>query len=57
MKPHNRETLQRAIGIIDGVSYAVKNPVGDALTAAIELLDQILDDEEGVDENGQGNIH
>lgn len=45
MKRNNRETLQRAIGIIEGASYGAKSNVQDALTAALEMLDAVLDDE------------
>lgn len=45
MKRNNRETLQRAIGIIEGASYGAKSNVQDALEAALEMLDAILDDE------------
>ena len=45
MKRNNRETLQRAIGIIEGASYGAKSNVQDALTTALEMLDAVLDDE------------
>lgn len=45
MKRNNRETLQRAIGIIEGASYGAKSNVQDALEAALEMLDAVLDDE------------
>lgn len=45
MKRNNRETLQRAIGIIEGASYSAKSNVQDALATALEMLDDVLDDE------------
>lgn len=50
MKPDNRETMQRAIGIIEGASYGAGTRVQDALITAVEMLDAILNDkEEGAD--------
>lgn len=49
MKRKNRENMQRAIGIIEGVSFSVKSPMDDALTSAIEILDCIMEDEEDGD--------
>lgn len=51
MKQSNRETLQRAIGIIEGASWGASQRVIDALTVAAEMLDAILNDkEEGANE-------
>lgn len=49
MKRNNRETLQRAIGIIEGASYGAKSNVQDALATALEMLDAVLEDEEKED--------
>lgn len=46
MKMNNRETISRAIGIIEGVSYCANSRVKDALALARELLDSVLNDEE-----------
>lgn len=46
MKLNNRETMQRAVGIIEGASWGAKPSVQEALALAIDLLDSILDDEE-----------
>lgn len=46
MKLTNRETMQRAIGIIEGISFTVNTRVQDALALAVELLDSVLGDEE-----------
>lgn len=50
MKDHNRETMQRAIGIIEGASYGANTRVQDALALATEMLDSVLNDEEKADE-------
>lgn len=51
MKQTNRETLQRAIGIVEGTSYGANQRVQDALIIAVEMLDAILNDkEEGADD-------
>ena len=46
MKSANRETMERAIGIIEGASYGASQRVMDALTIAVEMLDTVLNDEE-----------
>lgn len=46
MKLDNRETMQRAIGIIEGASYGANTRVQDALITAVEMLDAILNDKE-----------
>ena len=46
MTINNRETMQRAIGIIEGASYGANSRVQDALITAIEMLDTVLNDED-----------
>lgn len=46
MKLNNRETMQRAIGIIEGASFGASSRVQDALAIACDMLDEILNDEE-----------
>lgn len=46
MTRENRETMQRAIGIIEGASYGANSSVQDALCTALEMLDEVLKDEE-----------
>lgn len=46
----NRETMERAIGIIEGVSYGVNENVQTALICVCEMLDAILINEEKNDE-------
>lgn len=50
MTQNNRESMQRAIGIIEGASYGASTRLQDALITAVEMLDAILNDkEEGAD--------
>ena len=46
MNRENIELLQRAVGIIEGVSFTVEPAVRDALDVAREMIDSVLDDEE-----------
>ena len=39
------EILQRAIGIIEAISYVAGNDAGDALCNAVEMLDSILEED------------
>lgn len=41
----NRETLIRAVGIIEGVSWGSPDKVADALLAAVEMIDTVLNSE------------
>lgn len=50
MKRDNRETMQRAIGIIEGASYGASTRLQDALITAVEMLDAILNDKEEADD-------
>lgn len=45
MKKNNRELLQRAGGIIEGLAYAVEDKQGEALINAVEMIDMVLEDE------------
>ena len=36
------ETVQRAIGIVEGVSFAVSDEVSPALVVAVEMLDSVF---------------
>ena len=42
MTKENRETMQRAIGIIEGISYSASAKVQDVLMLAVELFDEVL---------------
>ena len=46
MKDKNREALERASGIIEGVSYFVSGKWKGALCTVIEAIDNVLKDEE-----------
>lgn len=35
-------SIERAVGILEGVSYVVAGNVADALTEAIEIIDTVL---------------
>ena len=45
MKSENRETLQRALGMIEGVSLTLETSARYALDAAGEMIVAVLDDE------------
>ena len=49
MKLENREEMQRAIGIVEGVSFGVNDAAQDALAFAIEILDKVLENEPATD--------
>ena len=44
MKQESRETMERAIGIIEGVSFGAACRVQNALVAVVDLLDGVLSD-------------
>lgn len=46
MKRRNIESMERAIGIIEGVAWTAEDKVADALLSAAQLLDSVLADEE-----------
>lgn len=46
MTQENRETMERAIGIIEGASYGASQRVQDALELACEILCEVLRKEE-----------
>ena len=45
MKQESRETMERAIGIIEGVSFGAACRVQDALAMVVDMLDGVLNDE------------
>lgn len=45
MTLENRESRQRAIGIIEGASWGANARVQDALAVAVEMLDGVLKEE------------
>lgn len=46
MKRKNKDLMQRAIGIIEGVSFCIGGEQASALVTAVEMLDAIVADEE-----------
>lgn len=46
MKSENRETVQRAIGVICGIAYVSNTTTSDALMDAVEMLDCVLKKEQ-----------
>jgi len=48
MTQKNKENMQRAIGILEGVSWMVENNnLQDAICTACEILDAVVKSEEG----------
>ena len=45
MTQENRETMQRAMGIIEGVSFGASERVQNALACVIDMLDDVLKSE------------
>lgn len=45
MKQKNRETMERAIGIVEGLSWAAEGKMSEALTTVCEILDAAMRDE------------
>ena len=46
MTQENRETMQRAIGIIEGASYGASERIQDALVTATEMIDSVLNSDD-----------
>ena len=47
MEQKDRETIQRMLGKIEGVAFVAEEKIATPLLDAIEVLDCILDKEEG----------
>ena len=45
----NRETLIRAVGLIEGISWGSPEKISDALLAAVEMIDSVLNSEPTMD--------
>lgn len=45
MTQENREILQRAAGIVEGVSFVLGKAEQEALVIALELIDKVLESE------------
>lgn len=46
MKIENRIAINRALGIIEGISFAVNSEAQDAITYAVEMIENALTNEE-----------
>ena len=49
MTPQNRELMQRAIGIVEGVSLTVDDKVCNALACAVDMFLIVINSEGGAD--------
>lgn len=47
MHPINRENMQRAVGIVEGVAFVSSKEMQEALFMAAEMLHGVLKEEEG----------
>lgn len=47
MNPINRENMQRAVGIVEGVAFVSSKELQEALFIAAEMLNDVLKEEEG----------
>ena len=45
MKQKNRETMERAIGIVEGLSWVAEEKMSEALLTVCEMLDAVMRDE------------
>lgn len=45
MTQENRETMQRALGVIEGIMYYADKNAQEALILATELIDSVMDSE------------
>lgn len=46
MTPDNRETMQRAVGLLEGAYYTANGKIREAIAAAIEMFEAILNEED-----------
>lgn len=51
MTINQKETIQRAVGIIEGIAYGVDEKAADGLVTAVEMIDGVLADV-GVNDRG-----
>ena len=49
MELKDKETIQRMLGKIEGVAFVVDNKIATPLLDAVEVIDCILDREEGAE--------
>lgn len=53
MTKENRETMHRALGILDGVAFGATPRVIEALALAVEMLDKVLESEDKHEDNSR----
>ena len=53
MTKENRETMNRALGILEGASYGAAERVIDAISLAVEMLVNILESEAKNEDNSR----
>lgn len=53
MTQNDRETMQRAIGILKGVLFTSTDGIGNAMEAVIDMLDCVLKNTEGEQNDGR----
>ena len=41
----DKETIQRALGMIEGVSYGMDTAIANALVDAVQMIDEVIDKE------------
>ena len=46
MTQNTRETMQRAVGLLEGAYYSANGKIREAIAAAIEMFEAILREEE-----------
>ena len=47
LKPCDRSTIERALGIIEGIATGFPEKAADMLITAVEMIDGVLNKEEG----------
>ena len=53
MKIENRSALERAAGMIDGISCAIDEKFAGVLVAVVEMIDAVIIDEERSNKNAE----
>lgn len=52
MTKENRETMHRALGILEGAAFGAAERIGDAIALAVDMIDKVLEEEEKHENNG-----
>lgn len=53
MTKENRETMHRALGILNGAAFGAAQRIIDALSLAVEMLDNVLESEAKNEDNSK----